>query len=110
MSKNSKIKPEDRGFHDLQLWHYELLLKGSIGWTKEGFNLNSNSANKTGRLILKNSKTAAILILKIQYLPIWKGNEKYYKFPKVGKSNYAFKVFRNLLVPALFRFSSENNS
>jgi hypothetical protein len=26
------------------------------------------------------------------------------------KSNYSFKVFKNLIDPALFRFLSENNS
>ena len=86
------------------------MLKGSIRWPKEELNLTQNSADKTGRLIFFKSKTEAILIVKIQSLPIWKGNEKSYKFLKAEKSNYAFKVFRNLLDPALSRFSLENDS
>jgi len=55
---------------NLKLWYYELLLKGSIRWPKEGLNLNSKFCKQNREADFIKSKTEAILILKIQYLPI----------------------------------------
>ena len=77
------------------------MLKESIRCLKEGLNLNSNFCKQNREADFIKSKPEAILILKIQSLLILKGEQKYYKLPKVEKSNYAFKVFKNLLIPAL---------
>ena len=85
------------------------MLKESIRCPKDGLNLNSNFCKQNREADFVKSKTEAILILKTQSLPIWKGNGKYRELPKVEKFNYAFKVFINLLVPALSRFFSEKS-